>query len=641
MAEYKVEVKTGDQPGAGTWDHILVTIIGDAGESERTNLDNFGRDFKSGKVGTYIIKSSSSLGRLLLLKVEKDPCLTFKDDEWYCSTIKVTTPEGDDILFPCHRWISRGEDVQLRAQQLTDENVSLLLINSNINVYPKFYQVFIDGSLNDLIYPSLFRSLELMFKGNLKSTDTWESLEASSNVLNKKTKVSEYIKKHWMEDEFFGYQFLNGINPTTIKRCTTLPQNFPVREEMVRPFLREGTSLYKEMEKGNIFIYDMRRMDGIPGRDGDNGGPLQSVTPGLCLFYSNPEKQLKPIAIQLHQRPSAQSPIFLPSDSETDWLLAKMFIKSADSMDHKVVHHLLFTHFLVEVYAVAALRCFPAIHPLYKLLIPHFQTTIFMNAAAREIPFGTEALTIVSSIGEAGCMELMRRSLSELTYSFMCFPENIAARGLESVPNFYYRDDGLKVWNIINGFVHEVVKFYYPTDCHVCKDSELQKWIKEIFSYGFLERQSSGIPSSFCCINDLSKFLTMIIFTCTAQHSAVNNGQYDYYSNVYNNSILLRKPPPSTKGQTTMKTILETLPNVGETASFVALARLLSTDLSNFVPLGSYPEERFDDPAILQMIKEFQAELSYLSEEITARNSQMECPYEYMLPSLIENSIAR
>lgn len=50
MAEYKVEVKTGDQPGAGTWDHILVTIIGDAGESERTNLDNFGRDFKSGKV---------------------------------------------------------------------------------------------------------------------------------------------------------------------------------------------------------------------------------------------------------------------------------------------------------------------------------------------------------------------------------------------------------------------------------------------------------------------------------------------------------------------------------------------------------------------------------------------------------------
>ena len=47
-------------------------------------------------------------------------------------------------------------------------------------------------------------------------------------------------------------------------------------------------------------------------------------------------------------------------------------------------------------------------------------------------------------------MELMRRSLSELTYSSLCLPENIAARGLESIPNFYYRDDGLKLWNIIS-----------------------------------------------------------------------------------------------------------------------------------------------------------------------------------------------
>ncbi len=47
-------------------------------------------------------------------------------------------------------------------------------------------------------------------------------------------------------------------------------------------------------------------------------------------------------------------------------------------------------------------------------------------------------------------IELMRRALSEMTYSSLCLPENINARGLESIPNFYYRDDGLKLWNIIN-----------------------------------------------------------------------------------------------------------------------------------------------------------------------------------------------
>lgn len=57
------------------------------------------------------------------------------------------------------------------------------------------------------------------------------------------------------------------------------------------------------------------------------------------------------------------------------------------------------------------------------------------------------------------------------------------------------------------------------------------------------------------------------------------------------------------------------------------------------VLLGQYPEERFDEPTPKQMIKEFQAELSYLSEEITARNSRLEVPYTYLSPTEIENSV--
>lgn len=57
------------------------------------------------------------------------------------------------------------------------------------------------------------------------------------------------------------------------------------------------------------------------------------------------------------------------------------------------------------------------------------------------------------------------------------------------------------------------------------------------------------------------------------------------------------------------------------------------------VPLGTHPEEHFDEPALKQMIKEFQAELSYLSEEITARNSQLKIPYPYLNPAVIDNSV--
>lgn len=57
------------------------------------------------------------------------------------------------------------------------------------------------------------------------------------------------------------------------------------------------------------------------------------------------------------------------------------------------------------------------------------------------------------------------------------------------------------------------------------------------------------------------------------------------------------------------------------------------------VPLGTYPEQRFDEPAALQMIKDFQAELSSLSAAITKRNAELELPYNYLNPKEIENSI--
>ena len=80
------------------------------------------------KTGTYTIKTSSSLGKLLLVKVEKDPFLVRKDDEWYCSKIVVTTPEGEVVLFPCYRWISRGELVELRGGRGLLQNTHIMII---------------------------------------------------------------------------------------------------------------------------------------------------------------------------------------------------------------------------------------------------------------------------------------------------------------------------------------------------------------------------------------------------------------------------------------------------------------------------------------------------------------------------------
>ena len=54
--------------------------------------------------------------------------------------------------------------------------------------------------------------------------------------------------EQWRDDVWYGRQFLNGCNPETIKRCTSLPKKFPVTDEIVGNLLDRGTTLEDAMK---------------------------------------------------------------------------------------------------------------------------------------------------------------------------------------------------------------------------------------------------------------------------------------------------------------------------------------------------------------------------------------------------------
>lgn len=74
-----------------------------------------------------------------------------------------------------------------------------------------------------------------------------------------------------------------------------------------------------------------------------------------------------PVTLQLQQTPGPQNPVFLPSDPSCDWLLAKIWVHSADFQGHQLVSHYMRTHMMAELCCIATLRQLPEHHPLHQV----------------------------------------------------------------------------------------------------------------------------------------------------------------------------------------------------------------------------------------------------------------------------------
>ncbi|KAK9976884.1 hypothetical protein ABG768_018705 [Culter alburnus] len=667
MMIYTVTAHTGKRLLAGTTSLIYIQLRGTEAESKEQNLNHL-QGFRQGSERAFKIHCKASLGELVSVEIYSKPFMGLLHNQWFCDKILVNTPEGDEILFLCYSWLDSNERLIL-----TPAKASLVFQDINpiaqrqrtrqLEEQQKLFRwrVYAEGMPQVIDYDtalalpaevrfSFTKETEFNFNagkqlaalkltGLADSRRSWESMSQLEVILcENRGKTIEYIQEHWDEDEFFGYQFLNGLNPMMIQRCSKLPENFPVTDDMVKDSLR-GSSLKQEMKKGNIFLSDYKMLDGLVGNVVNDR--QQYLTAPLVLLYSNPHGMMLPIAIQLRQKPSKENPIFLPTDSKADWKLAKIFVRNAEFAVHEVDFHLLRTHLLAEVFTVATLRNLPPPHPLYKLLFPHIRYTLQINIMARNRLISKDGvISMYAGVGGESLATLLKRATASLTYSALCLPDNISERGLENVPHYYYRDDGMKLWNIINKFVAAFLSHYYQCDAHMQKDTELQQWISEIFTNGFLGRDGSGIPSSLQTVTELVKFVTMVIFTASAQHAALNNGQFDFGGWMPNFPSALRKPPPKEKGQTTEDTILETLPDVSTTVNIMAVLRLLTQDSADQYPLGHFPENLHDEEVPCKLIEEFQKDLRKLSDLIEERNKNLELPYTYLNPKNVDNSVA-
>uniref|UniRef100_A0AAY4EU47 Arachidonate 5-lipoxygenase n=1 Tax=Denticeps clupeoides TaxID=299321 RepID=A0AAY4EU47_9TELE len=455
--------------------------------------------------------------------------------------------------------------------------------------------------------------------------------------------ITEYVMEHWKEDFMFGYQFLNGCNPVTMQKCTKIPDKLPVTSDMVQDCLERELTLEEEVKAGNIYIADYDIMEDVSPNATDPC-TMQYLAAPVCLLYKNTQNKIMPLAVQLHQTPGEDNPIFLPSDDKYDWLLAKMWVRSADFHVHQTVTHLLRTHLISEVFGIAMFRQLPAVHPVYKLILPHIRFTIAINTKAREqLICECGLFDKANGTGGGGHVQLVQKAMKKFTYKSLIFPESIKSRGLESqedLPYYYYRDDGNKVWELVKSFVKDVVGIYYDSDETLQKDVEIQAFVKDVCSFGMQDLDYCEFPKSLKTREELTEYLTIVIFTTSAQHAAVNFGQYDWCSWIPNSPSTMRKPPPTKKGQVDIKYIVDSLPDRGRSCWHLGAVWALSQFQENELFLGMYPDEHFTEKPVKMAMETFRKKLSELSREIKARNEGKKLPYYYLSPDRIPNSVA-
>lgn len=454
------------------------------------------------------------------------------------------------------------------------------------------------------------------------------------------------ISYMFQDDSEFARLRVQGPNCMLITAVgDALPANFPLSAAKYSAVVN-GDTLAAALADGRLFLLDYK--------------PLEILDPGtyrteakyawqpLALFAVPPGgSSLVPVAIQCGQDP-ADYPIFTPSpvaEKIWGWEMAKLVVEVADGNYHELFAHLARTHLVIEAFAVATHRHLADVHPIWALLVPHFEGTLFINeqAATSLIAAGGPidhifAGTITSS--QAAAVD------ARLAFDFYgkMLPADLAARGVgtgSALADYPYRDDALLVWNAIHEWARQYVDLYYANDAAVAADSELTAWAACLAG----EAKIKGF-GPVTTRKQLIDICTMVMFTASAQHAAVNFPQKDIMA--FAPAITgagWQAAPTGQRGQD--KTCwLAMMPPMALALQQLNVLELLGS--VHYRPLGDYRSNAFPYPKWFQdprvTAKEgplawFQAALVNVETEIAARNAQRMQPYPYLQPSLIPTSI--
>nr|AJS09788.1 putative lipoxygenase [Aquilaria sinensis] len=498
--------------------------------------------------------------------------------------------------------------------------------------------------LNKLPLPKLFTKLQQSSEALLKY-DT--------------PKIVSKDRFAWLRDDEFARQAIAGVNPVNIERLRSFPPRSNLDPQIYGPqesALREhhiighlnGMTVQQALEENKLYMVDYHDIY-LPFLERINALDGRKAYATRTLFFLSPVGTLKPIAIELSLPPSgpesrSKRVVTPPVDATSNWVwqLAKAHVCSNDAAVHQLVNHWLRTHASLEPFILAAHRQLSAMHPIFKLLDPHMRYTLEINALARQSLINADG--VIESCFTPGryCMEISASAYPSWRFDMEALPADLIRRGIAApdptqphglkllIEDYPYATDGLLIWTAIENWVRNYVNHYYPDSAMICEDKELQAWYYESVNAGHADLRDADWWPSLDNASNLISVLTTIIWLASAQHAALNFGQYPYGGYVPNHPPLMRRLIPEESDPEYInfladpqKYFLSALPSLLQATKFMAVVDTLSTHSPDEEYLGErqQPSIWSGDAQIVEAFYDFSAEMRQVEKEIEKRNS--------------------
>ncbi|KAJ3679572.1 hypothetical protein LUZ60_017583 [Juncus effusus] len=590
------------------------------------------------------------------------------------------------VEYPDPIYIPRDEEFEeKKLQMLADGDVKALLHN----IVPLLVSS-LSPETNDF---NGFHDIDNLFKEGLRLKQALqdyllEKIPFVSKIQEKSEGLLRYDTPHiltkdkfaWIRDDEFARQALAGINPVNIERIQEFPikskldlaiygpPESAIKEEHIRGHLN-GMSVQQVLEQNRLYMLDFHDIY-LPFLDKINAQDGRKAYGTRTIFFLTDLGTLKPIAIELclpHSSPNctrSKRVLTPPTDATSNWLwqLAKAHVCSNDAGVHQLVNHWLRTHACLEPFIISAHRQLSVMHPIFKLLKPHMRYNLKINSIARQILISGGGVIESGFTPGKYCMEMSAaayRNLwrfdqeglpADLIRRGMAVPDPSEPNGLRLLlPDYPYATDGLLLWSAIQTFVQSYVDTYYPTSQSVVSDTELQSWYAESVKVGHGDLKSAHWWPELADQTNLVKILTTLIWLASAQHAALNFGQYPLGGYVPNRPPLMRRLVPVETDPEYKNFLadphrffLSALPGLTQMTTFMTVIDTLSTHSKDEEYLGERDENWTGDEEIAKAFEEFKREVREAEKEMERRNGDKKrrnrcgagvLPYELMQPS--------